>query len=541
VPFDGRQTRRDFHKDDHDTEDECIDFLTVNEWLKEGCDTTENVVMQTGPEIRFATLVDGTIPPPESDSVEIGTTPSTRKTISDTGSDTAQATTSSDEEAEPARRPKADLVVGKQDPRSQYFTRRYLRISASSAPHISQPSSSTDDSLVAHPDLDPQAFELFQIWLHTGEIPLRCLAACCSSPATDEKYVWQRCWPLINAHILGCTLDEPDFADQVMDLLGEKIAPGVCADNDTIKHLFSRPGEGIPRRLKVFVVHRCIEAGIAGGFNDLDLAQLPPSFVYYALQTAVVRLSQEASDQSGCDYHTHETRESCYKMHINPSALRKKRRMEFDREMTSRDSEEVVMNAKRNGVIIVDWEQRKVDANRTMRQQTGRASVGFRRMDELPPLPKDTPGASEGVSIFQAERSSSTAQNEPRNPAVDMFGTAQTSGAVDEIISPPPSRQPPPPPAWTETPASTAHPLQDTEALPDYKARRAENGGGVEMSPATTNISASAPTPSMPSAHSETDFDLDSLYLAVDYESQSTLPGAFPLSRAGSVRTTTPV
>jgi hypothetical protein len=540
---DGRQTRRDFHSDSHDTEDECIDFLTVNEWLKERCDT-DNAVTQTGPQVRFGTLVDGTMSPPESDSVEFGTTPSTPQVVSDLESNTSDPSTTRNEEPETARRPKADLIVGRQDPSSQYFTSRYLRISANSAPHRSQSPSSTDDELVPHPDLDPQAFELYQIWLHTGKIPLRCLAVCGSSPATNEKYIWQRCWPLFNAHIVGCTLNESEFADRIIDILEEKISPGVCADQDTIKHIFSRSGAGVSRKLKIFVVHRCIEAGTAGGFNDLDLAQLPPSFVYYTLQTAVIRLSHEAShSNSGCDYHLHETQESCYKMYFDPLTLRRERRMQLDREMTSRDSEEVLTNARLNGVKVVDWEQRRAEANRAMRQQSRRDWVGFKRMDGLSLLTQDAPKTTEAVGTSQAEKSSPIAFGDLRSPTANIFGTAQTAGAIDEVITLPTTQQPSLPPASSEVENFAAHPLQDPEALPEYRARVAEPNveGGKLSATMDSSASTSAATHSMPSTRSEADPDLDSLYSAGDYETQSRFPGAFPESRAGSVRTPTPV
>ncbi|KAL1607557.1 hypothetical protein SLS59_002525 [Nothophoma quercina] len=110
------------------------------------------------------------------------------------------------------------------------------------------------DTLHHLSELDPQAFELYKIYLLSNKIAFRYLED------ISPGYAWVACWPLMNAHILGCIIGEPDFADRAMDTLVETLTAGICPDSDTIEHLFNNGKEGIPEMLKLFAINRFIEA-----------------------------------------------------------------------------------------------------------------------------------------------------------------------------------------------------------------------------------------------------------------------------------------
>lgn len=42
------------------------------------------------------------------------------------------------------------------------------------------------------------------MYTDTGKIGFRCPSD------VNNKYLWIACWPLMNAHILGCVIDEPE-------------------------------------------------------------------------------------------------------------------------------------------------------------------------------------------------------------------------------------------------------------------------------------------------------------------------------------------
>jgi hypothetical protein len=147
-----------------------------------------------------------------------------------------------------------DLLLGHQDPTSQYFTCKYFSVPARTLPFVQ----SKENSSLLVADLDPHAFELYQIWLHTGVIPAQYRVTCFNPPTSDVKMTWQSCWPLINAHILGVTLNAPNFTDCVMDMLQAKLNSGIFPDTDTLEHVFSSSGNGISEALRRFVVDRCL-------------------------------------------------------------------------------------------------------------------------------------------------------------------------------------------------------------------------------------------------------------------------------------------
>ena len=128
------------------------------------------------------------------------------------------------------------------------------------------------------------------------------------------------------------------FSDQVMDLLQGGVQKGVCADLDTIRHLFSTTPETIPEPLKRFVVDRCVDAGM-GSVRSMNTSELPPGFIYLMLSTALRRLATKGSapKETECVYHTHATAEACYKRQVLPADQTRAQRYALEREKSSKD------------------------------------------------------------------------------------------------------------------------------------------------------------------------------------------------------------
>ncbi|KAF2243493.1 hypothetical protein BU26DRAFT_570183 [Trematosphaeria pertusa] len=304
--------------------------------------------------------------------------------------------------------PMLNLLVGKQDPDSRYLTPRFFRIpetdGSDSEPSSSDQGSSqssqhelaaseavtaddsNDSSLTRISVLDPHAFDLYRIYLRTGRIHY-CISE--TSLDGDNKYTWQHCWSLINAYILGTTMEDIEFADRVMDILGDKIAPGVCADHDTIHHIFT--SEGMSNQLRQFVVDRCIDAG-AKNFRKEDTGRLPEAYVHLALETALERISdggqRQSSASAGCEYHMHRRPSRCYKQRELRRIEEKKRarREREKREKSDRGSEALrslaqatIEAAQQSGVKSIDWADRRNEAGKSVRERHGKTWVGFQR------------------------------------------------------------------------------------------------------------------------------------------------------------------
>lgn len=122
----------------------------------------------------------------------------------------------------------------------------------------------------------------------------------------DDKYVWQYYWPLLNAHILGCTIGEPEFADLVMDCLRQFVT--TCPDLDTINHIFSAGGESISDEMRQLVVDEWLHAGNKRRDVNLDTSKFPQTFVGLALRTALELPGAGRHDRM------HEMLEACYRL-----------------------------------------------------------------------------------------------------------------------------------------------------------------------------------------------------------------------------------
>ncbi|KAF9701134.1 hypothetical protein EKO04_000118 [Ascochyta lentis] len=273
-------------------------------------------------------------------------------------------------------RPAFKLLLGRQDPASPYFTRRYFHFSDLAAPH--SPLDASNDTLHHISEFDPQAFEMYKIYLHTGRIPHA------HTNNVDKFHLWMAYWPLMNAHSLGYIVEEPGFADRVMDVLAERLRPGTCPDVETIIHLFGENREGVSDALRQFIVDRFIDA-LETDRQFLNKFNMPASFSQTALRTTLQRLDGKLPVvQSGCEYHTHGTEEACYKTKITPAEALKEKKLAEARELSAKDAESAVANIIQNGVKSIDWERHRADANRKMREKTGRTWVGFKRLEDAP-------------------------------------------------------------------------------------------------------------------------------------------------------------
>jgi hypothetical protein len=514
---DGCQARRNFY----DVNNQHIaDISTVSNWMKESTvvnsedSSREGRAVLKGPKGPLQVeLVNGDTAKSKTHSQEA------IREESDSVSSTQSAVNGQTQKV--PHREMLDLLIGQRDPSSQYFTQRYIRVPAST-----MPSTITDNnSLLAFPELDPQAMELYQIWFHTGEIPARYQRAYCPASTTDTRYSWQTYWPLINAHILGCALKTPEFSDQVIDLLQEKLSIAGSPDVDTIDHLFSASNISNPETLKNFIVDRCINAGI-DGLAGIDMPSLPLTFVYLMLERSLCRLSSTSLNlsTSECEYHTHKSPETCYKQSMLPKDLRRKQGLELDRENSCKDAQEVVMNAKVNGIKTVDWEERRAEANRALWEQTGRRHFGFRRQDGLH---FGLIAARDGERLPDVARTSLYTHK--------ILDTAQTYSAVENgVVNEALPYKTPSLPSIPELPVGAVHVKSSAESLSEYKATAPvpENDDRPIILGGCNSLALSST-----STRSKLDADLrEHLEMDLELERKLECPGAFPVSRNGSER-----
>lgn len=326
-------------------------------------------------------------------------------------------------------RPTFDLLLGQQDPDSPYLTRRYFSETfIADADHAYEP---PDDILHLIPELDPQAFDLFEIYTHTGRLSIRCPSA------SKADHIWITCWPLINAHILGCIIDEPAFADRVIDTLVEKITPGIAPDLETIQHLFDSDRKNIPKTLRTFVVDRFIVAQ-QWSVTLLDTSRYPVLFTDLVLQSTLRRLSRHESTAvfQGCRYHIHGDGEVCYKKKLTLNIL-KEQRLAAARETSARDLAFATANALQNGVKSIDWEQCKLDSSHILRANHESTWPGFQHpengkpgiesnRDNAPPGDVNsvqfTDRASDGNNVIE-----STNRTSPTYDRLKTSGSSQVS------------------------------------------------------------------------------------------------------------------
>jgi len=249
---------------------------------------------------------------------------------------------------------------------------------------------------------------------------------------------------LINAAIHGYVIDDVEFVDRVMDLLEEKIVKGVRPDIDTISHTFGVKRHNMPKALGRFLVDRWLDSA-AQGFDNVDPSDLPQPFVCSALEIAMRRLSSDKRSPPllNCQYHTHATPEQCYKQRIAPEEAKRQQRYKYRREKASREAEQVAADSIDCGIVVVDWEGRRLEQHRRLRDESDASLPAF----------DDRIGTSREVQ--EAEHSDGLdaqgdidAKNRliAKSSSSPMFGTAQAAGPVDEVKFALPTRGPPPMP-----------------------------------------------------------------------------------------------
>ena len=319
-----------------------------------------------------------------------------------------------------------DFLLGQQSPDSLYFTRRYFNEPDVTLSNTA--SRSTKDTLHHLSELDPQAFELYKIYLLSNRIAFQ------YPEDISPGYAWVACWPLMNAQILGCIIGEPDFADRAMDTLVETLTAGICPDSDTIEHLFNHGKEGMPEMLKLFAINRFIEAQQQSQ-DVLNTINCPISFKLVVLQAALQRLSRGSNmtARSGCVYHTHGMKEACYKTRLTPVDTPKERHLVQAREAFAKDAAVVVANVVHHGIESVDWEQCHAEVSQALRLETGRTWMGSRIL-EGDQHAKDlhTAGSAVRTTISMNDRSSSQPTNNQKRPLPDRTnrGAKQTNNLI---------------------------------------------------------------------------------------------------------------
>ncbi|KAF2024003.1 hypothetical protein EK21DRAFT_118201 [Setomelanomma holmii] len=349
----------------------------------------------------------------------------------------------------------------------------------------------------------------------------------------------------MNAQMLDCAINDAESSDRVMDMLQEMIGKGVCAEVDTVNHIFSSDHPQVPEVLPRFIVDRCIGAAQPGALQNLQLEKAPHSFLGIMLQTTLsgVSSSQPPPQESECNYHMHQTPEACYKKHSYSADDKRQQSLKLERDRTRKDSEEVVKEAEANGVKTVDWEARRAKAKGLLREQTGKSWVGFSRLG----------GSSTSNNATNAGRVENSDAQELADDAVQgkvcsrgnaeagtsiepLFDTTQTAGAVDDLGKPP-SREAP------------VAPVSGLAATTNRESQKSD-GGRARSGACTTALelvgdldtpcSAKgrvSPTPSHYDSGSKTDSELQqNLEMALQYQRLSECPGAFPLSRNGSTK-----
>jgi hypothetical protein len=530
---DGHRSRRDLQNEDDPRNSGIVDISTVSNWVKE---SAIEMADDAGRRAR-AVLKDSKRPcrPTLVNGIGARSDVATEDEIISDGS----------EDSELPRRQMVDLLIGQQHTSSPYFTQKYFCVPEFTVPNSStRVSANSSNSPVLLLELDPHAFELYQIWLHTGTVPFRCQGAYCSSPTSDSRYIWQACWPLINAHILGYAIDAPEFSDQVMDLLQEKTRNAPQVDNNTINHIFSENESeiGIPDILRRFTVDRYIDAGIESGFDDLDIPGLPPKFVHTMLDAALHRLSpaDPTGFPSSCEYHTHEASRTCHKLSVQPTIMRREQKLEVARENSRKDSEEVLKNADTNGIQTVDWEQRKAEAMRALMKQRGCRRVGFYRLSEPRPIETGVVISTEEAALnkhHELPDTSKEGQVEVSTSAGNVFGTALTNSPIDDVLSKAPSREPPPPPAFTELPRSESSNTSHSDKSHEYVKNTTTSNSYTATSTSMVSDGSTPRTSDSRSSLLVPDSDLrQDMKLTLKLEKNLSCPGAFPVSRDGSLK-----
>ncbi|KAF2006250.1 hypothetical protein P154DRAFT_570315 [Amniculicola lignicola CBS 123094] len=253
------------------------------------------------------------------------------------------------------------LLLGRQDPSSRFITPRLFCLHPSLLKHSPVLSKYERHSLTSEdaskipaiqlPDLDPRAFNMYVKWLNTKRAPHNIVMQKSSPKCDNRKLSWREAWPLVNAHILATTIEDPDFADYAADALVATIE-GKWPDKRTIQHVFNTPD--MSRRLKQLIIDRAIAAGF-GEFKRDEATNWPAEFTAMALEATLRQLGRGTTHWGSCAYHTHSVNEECYRVKWDKSDAAKKWKEESKRKRVTQGSEEAAYISRQNGVKTFDW------------------------------------------------------------------------------------------------------------------------------------------------------------------------------------------
>lgn len=245
--------------------------------------------------------------------------------------------------------PIVKLLVGKQDPKSPYFTPRIFAIRKSALQHTTllseyKPPGETgiiaNSRLVQLPELDPAAFELYYEYLRKGKLKLSKRTGL--DTTTPNNWAWKSCWPLLNAHILSTEIGDLKFGKYILSLLEHLLAHSQLAGS-TVEHLFETPGAS--HELRNFVTDLIITHSKCN-FNRPYVEYFPALFVYTALGRSI-RMLRLASSPS-----------AKYTPHAIDVGSAKSLSENLYKYITTQESLAQRHKTEDEGIDCIDWEER---------------------------------------------------------------------------------------------------------------------------------------------------------------------------------------
>lgn len=279
--------------------------------------------------------------------------------------------------------PMVDFVLGPRDASSPYFTQRFVRAPASSIPVIAHILSRPEDSDQVRilRDVDPHAFQMYLDFRACGTLDLT-LDFLGTPPDSADR--WRCSWPLLNAHILGFKIGAYGFADRVMDELQVLTRDAGCPDIDTVRHIFSKEEDDIANILRLYLVDRCIQAGLEG-MGSHNLRHLPRKFSQLILErTFIKRTNGEGTSQEpGRTYHLLETPDMGSATVVPSDEDARAERHDSEGADPDTGAGEGSSGPSSGAVRSEHRQQQWEDANRALRERRGVRWIGFRRPVEI--------------------------------------------------------------------------------------------------------------------------------------------------------------
>ncbi|KAF1970225.1 hypothetical protein BU23DRAFT_571019 [Bimuria novae-zelandiae CBS 107.79] len=95
-----------------------------------------------------------------------------------------------------------------------------------------------DTITIELPDVEPAALKLYAWWLRSGDAPLFLHDETGPVAQPHHTLVWRDCFDLIQAHVLGSRLEDPDFQHYILDQLNRWLAPQQEPDLELLDYLW---------------------------------------------------------------------------------------------------------------------------------------------------------------------------------------------------------------------------------------------------------------------------------------------------------------